>query len=191
MFLANRRSRLFWGMLVVTLFSLAFLFVPTALAQESPPELPAVETTPLLESVAAGVLGFLETILPNLLLFVALCILDVGLGIAAAVKRRRFEWGKVADFYATNVLAYLMGWILFASFGAFAIDKMQFLGEFQYLASAGFIWVTWGFLAAALVASIGNNFKEIYGRDLSPGLADERYTLTQAYLDRQEKERSG
>lgn len=122
----------------------------------------------MIEYILLSVLAFLNSIVPNILIFIALCATDVLLGVAASIKRGRFEWGKVADFYKKNVLAYLLGWFTFASFGAFVIDKINLLGENQYIASTAFVWGTWSFLAAALVASIGSNFKELYGRDLGP-----------------------
>jgi len=42
-----------------------------------------------------------------------LVLIDVVLGVAAAIRAGIFDWQKLADFYLTNVLPYILGYAVF------------------------------------------------------------------------------
>jgi len=55
--------------------------------------------------------GFLDKYGALALALVVLIAADVILGIASAVKRGVFQWDVVANFYRTNVVPKLVGWL--------------------------------------------------------------------------------
>ena len=48
---------------------------------------------------------------PQILAVVGLIFADVILGIAVAVKKKIFEWRLTAEFFQTNVIPKLLGWM--------------------------------------------------------------------------------
>jgi hypothetical protein len=57
---------------------------------------------------------------PRTLAIFALILADVLLGIAAALKTAQFQWTVLANFYRTNIMPYVLGYLvawLFAKFG--------------------------------------------------------------------------
>lgn len=129
-----------------------------------------------MEIVIAWLLSFLAGIAKNVGAFVVLCLLDVGLGIAASIRKRSFDWQMIAQFYATNVLSYFLGWFIFALCGSLLASNLEILGEWKVYASTGWIWATWLVLVAQMFASIARNFKDLYGKELSPQALEEGVT---------------
>jgi len=109
----------------------------------------------------------------RVLIILALIALDLVLGVASALKRQEFAWHALGDFYLTNVIPKLLGYIgLSIVIRAVAgIDSV--IGE-------GAQWVAFGVLAASLVGSIGANFREIYDKDLPVSGDDAASTTTAA-----------
>ena len=48
---------------------------------------------------------------PQILAVVGLIFADVILGVAVAVKKKIFEWRLMAEFFQTNVIPKLLGWM--------------------------------------------------------------------------------
>lgn len=62
-------------------------------------------------------------------------VLDLVLGIAVAIKAKKFEWSKLADFYRSAVVPALLGWAvadILLRVGAYyqlpVIEQLQPLG---------------------------------------------------------------
>jgi hypothetical protein len=110
--------------------------------------------------VVAMFYAFLGAFQGPLVAALALIGLDVALGIASAVKRGKFQWQQVANFYRTIILPKLIGWValsVFAYFAAFAALPPE---AAQVLApvSAGVLFTV---LALDLAGSILSNYREI------------------------------
>lgn len=90
----------------------------------------------------------------------ALIAVDVVTGIIAALRSRTFQWRAVGDFYGTNVLPYVLGYLLIYGLSVFGVT--EFLG-----ALAGELSATIGVAPAtvALGASIGRNLQNIRSRE--------------------------
>lgn len=90
-----------------------------------------------------------------------LIMLDVLLGVARAIAQRRFDWSQLANFYRTNVIPYVIGWVAFSLFVKVAAPEV--LGpEFGGLAGETVPWVAWLFVVAAIGRSIVANAQELY-----------------------------
>ncbi len=106
----------------------------------------------------------------RVLIILALIALDLVLGVASALKRREFAWSALGDFYLTNVIPKLLGYIGLSIVIRTVAGIDSLLGE-------GAQWVAFGVLAASLVGSIGANFREIYEKDL-PVSGDDAVSTT-------------
>ena len=84
---------------------------------------------------------------PRVKTIVGLIFLDVVLGVGVAIKNKRFSWAILADFYRTNVLPYVIGYLGF--YLAAKIMVADLLGEFGYIIGEGMVVLAWG-------APIGN-----------------------------------
>jgi hypothetical protein len=87
-------------------------------------------------------------------------LLDLGLGIAHALKEQRFEWGRVADFYRTNVGPYLVGYVTLHLVISFIIppDSLAGLGD---VLSPALVTGLWGLIMVALSASIARHLQAL------------------------------
>lgn len=99
---------------------------------------------------------------PRVGTFFGLVVLDVLLGIAAAIRTKTFQWRRLADFYGTMVVPYVIGYLAF--YLVAKVVAQDFLGPFGYLVGEGTIWAAWLTLVATLAESILSNIQELgYG----------------------------
>jgi hypothetical protein len=90
-----------------------------------------------------------------------LIFLDVVLGIACAIRQGAFDWAKVANFYRSMVIPYILGYLaLYVAIG-FVIppEAGEDLGGFVNQAAVTAAWVV---LVANLAGSISKSFKALY-----------------------------
>jgi hypothetical protein len=87
-------------------------------------------------------------------------LLDLGLGIAHALKEQRFEWGRVADFYRTNVGPYLVGYVTLHLVISFIIPPDSLAGLGAALSPA-LVTGLWGLIMASLSASIARHLQAL------------------------------
>lgn len=96
----------------------------------------------------------------------ALILIDVVLGIAAALKAGVFEWGRLAEFYKTNVVPYLIGYMaLYVAIGY--IVPPDSLGGIGDPINEAAVILAWATLTLTLLSSIRKNFAYLYQQ--SPG----------------------
>jgi hypothetical protein len=105
-----------------------------------------------------------QLILYGLLVLVILVMVDLILGILAAIKQGKFEWPRVGEFYRTKVIPELGGWLLFvlaarAGFNTI-VDPTADAYNAIYTGAAG---IAWGIVVKDLFYSIGENFCTIFG----------------------------
>jgi hypothetical protein len=99
------------------------------------------------------------------LLLLALIAVDLVTGVIAALRTGVFQWQRIADFYRTNVLPGLVGYLLVYVLGSLNADRLPELrGVIELLTQ----WVGAGLLVAALVASIGSNIRKGQAVPLPP-----------------------
>lgn len=84
-----------------------------------------------------------------------LIVLDVVLAVAAAIKEKAFDWRRLAEFYRTMVLPYVLGYLAF--YGAGFLLDTEWLGAFGEIASEATMWVPWLALVGNLVADVVNS----------------------------------
>ncbi|MDA8346658.1 MAG: hypothetical protein M0Z66_14495 [Thermaerobacter sp.] len=103
----------------------------------------------ILHSIAASLMGYppVAASMGTLLVFV---FVDVVLGVAAAVKKRRFELVRVADFVGGDLLKALV--VLAFGVGA---QSNAYLASVFYLTAAAVL--------TTLVGKINSNFKTVFG----------------------------
>ena len=88
-----------------------------------------------------------------------LIILDVLLGIAAAIRQGVFDWRRIGEFYKTMIVPYIIGYLAFYVFSLVAIPEL--LGEFGYLAGEAMLWLAGIALVACLGGSVVGNAKAL------------------------------
>ena len=101
-------------------------------------------------------LTFFETIItsagPQITTLLALIAANVLLGLGVAIKEKKFEWAKVANFYLSDILPKLVGYIavlIIVEFGA-----MEYLGaDLAASLEGGLLMAAW----LAIVVSIGGD----------------------------------
>lgn len=96
---------------------------------------------------------------PRVLTIAGLILLDVLLGIARALREGKFDVAKVAQFYKTMVIPYVIGYLAFYLFAKIAVEDL--LGPLGYTASEGMIWITWVALVLAIGKSALDNAKAL------------------------------
>lgn len=98
---------------------------------------------------------------------VALVLIDLVLGVASALKRGAFHWSAVANFYITNVIPYVLGYVVLYLAITYIMPSDVGgidLGPLTPVA----ITIAWGFVAMTLVSSIRSNFEELYRPPVPP-----------------------
>jgi len=96
---------------------------------------------------------------------VGLVLIDIVLGIAAALRAGQFEWSKMAQFYQTNVLPYILGYVVFFAAVTFVIPEEGFLNfppEVAEVVNGTVVGVAWATLLLKLGISIADSFKKLY-----------------------------
>lgn len=81
-----------------------------------------------------------------------LILLDVALAVAVAVRRGEFEARRLADFFRTMVVPYLIGYM--GVYGAAYFLDERYLGPFAEALGDGFAWAAWLALVANLAADV-------------------------------------
>jgi hypothetical protein len=111
-----------------------------------------MDTTKLLELLSAFVASWQFNTL------IGLVVLDLALGIAAALKLGVFEWQKLADFYRTMVVPYSIGYLALYLVVNYVIPAGQ-VGE---IANEAGVTVAWATLLTSLVSKIKTNLEVLY-----------------------------
>lgn len=99
---------------------------------------------------------------------VALIALDVLLGIAAALKSGEFDWQKIARFYQSNVVPYVLGYLAFYLAAKVIIDPTV-LGDWADIVGESAITVAWAAILASLGNSILGHIKKLGWDDIRSG----------------------
>ena len=107
----------------------------------------------------------LESFGPIVMALIGLIVLDVLLAVAVAIRTNTFEWSRLAEFYKTMVIPLLIGWVGFIILTRMASEAT--LGP-VYGALVGKLvaWAAWLAVVATIGASIVNNAKTLYGKNL-------------------------
>jgi hypothetical protein len=92
---------------------------------------------------------------------IGLISIDVVLGLAAALRAGRFDFGKLAVFYKSNVLPYVLGYLVFYVAVGYIIPPGS-LGELGVPVNAATVTLAWSALAGTLLKSILGNFNLLY-----------------------------
>ncbi|HWR66083.1 MAG TPA: hypothetical protein VN364_08185 [Bellilinea sp.] len=138
--------------LILAIIMLTVIAFPV-FAQAGPPESPA-------EGVIATVLDALPV--GQLLTLLGLILLQVILGVALAIRNKKFEWQKLGDFYQTKVIPYVIGWLAFVF--VVRLISTDLLGPaYSGLVGDGVTWVSWLVVVSSLGARIVDTAKDLYG----------------------------
>jgi hypothetical protein len=110
-------------------------------------------------------LGFLDN-LPTLMgplvstLF-GLIALDLLLGVAVAIKSGEFQFWAIANFYKTNVVPYIIGWVAFVAAGQFLAAEVL-PADLQFLAGNGIAVASFSAIALSIGSDILTSIKALY-----------------------------
>ena len=108
-----------------------------------------------------GLLNGLPEILgPTLATIIGLIFLDVTLAIARAVRQNEFDLGYLPEFYKTNVLPFIIGYIGIVGAARF-VDVSLLPEQFGGVFSEVTTWLGFGTIAAALLRSASLNAKSL------------------------------
>jgi len=91
----------------------------------------------------------------------ALIIMDVILAIAAALKSKEFDFKKVGEFYQTNVIPYVLGYLAFYVGTKLIVDPAAILGEWSHVVGEAAISIAWAAIIASLGGSIVASLKKL------------------------------
>lgn len=97
-----------------------------------------------------------------------LILLDVILAVAVAIKKRAFDWRRLAEFYRTMVVPYVLGYLAFYLAAEFFFVP-KWLGEWATLAGDAVQWGAWLALVGNLVADVVHSAKGL-GYSLERGV---------------------
>lgn len=89
-----------------------------------------------------------------------LIVLDFLLGVAVSLKNREFNLARLADFYTTNVIPYILGYLAFYIATHLIVDPVV-LGDWADLVGEGAIKVAWLAIVGTLGQSIVDNIKKL------------------------------
>ena len=93
---------------------------------------------------------------------IGLIFLDVVLGVAAAIKRGWFDWRVVGEFYTTNVLPYVLGYVAVSGAALFVSPELL-AGEAGDVFGLAVTWLGFGAIVGQLVlGSILGNAKSLF-----------------------------
>lgn len=93
---------------------------------------------------------------------IGLVLLDVVLGVAAALRAGKFEFSRVAQFYQTNVLPYVLGFgVLFVAIN-YVLPVTPDGGTVVDFLNQGAVTTAWLALVANLGGSILQSFNALY-----------------------------
>ena len=82
-----------------------------------------------------------------------LILVDVLLAVSAAIKAGKFDWRRLAEFYRTMVVPYVIGYLAFYLAATFFFD-VEWLGDWSSFAGEAVQWVAWSALVGNLVADV-------------------------------------
>jgi len=125
-----------------------------------------------LQPVAEVIVVAFEQYKPQVSAIVIAILVDLGLGLAAALKLKRFDLEKVAGFYRTSVLPNLVGWgTMTAALHVVTPEMVALFGPAVALFGPAAQWISptisTGLLGAALIdlgVSIGKSVAELRGQ---------------------------
>lgn len=110
--------------------------------------------TELAAQLAAMIAAFFASWQVRTLL--GLIVLDLILGVAKAVRIGNFDWRKLADFYRSAVVPYLIG------YGGLYLVIGFIVPPTANLLSDGLVTLAWGTLVASLLAAIRDKLTYLY-----------------------------
>ena len=96
----------------------------------------------------------------RVLAILALVLMDLGTGIAAAIKTKKFEWDRVGDFYRTAVVPNMLGYLTFYLAGK-VVGGSNVLGPASFLLSESVLWIVWVALITPFLAAIVANAQKL------------------------------
>jgi hypothetical protein len=108
----------------------------------------------------------LDTYQPFLLTLVGLIVLDVLLGIASGLRQGQFQWSMMANFYKTDVLPDIIGWVAFVI--ATYLVAPELLGNYAGVVSQGVVTLAWGTIVVTLGVSIAKSAAEVLNINIGP-----------------------
>ena len=91
-----------------------------------------------------------------------LIVLDVCLGVAAALKTSTFDLVKFADYYKVLVVPYLVGYLAIYVVIGFVIPADS-LGDLGEPVTQGAVTLAWATLVGSLLGRIKTNWGGLYG----------------------------
>ena len=98
---------------------------------------------------------------PRVRTLLGLIILDVVLGIAAAIKTGQFDWQELGRFYTSMVLPMILGFAAVWFVTPYLVADL--LGDYSEILGQGLVVLAWGALVLQLGNSILTHVKELWG----------------------------
>lgn len=111
---------------------------------------------------------FTPLVVKHILTLLGLILFQLILAVALSFKERTFDWKKLADFYKSMVLPYLIGWLGFIILAR--LVSVELLGpEYSALVADGVTWLAWLVVVSSLGARIWETLKTLYGNQMPVG----------------------
>jgi len=103
---------------------------------------------------------FPDTFVNALLVLLGLIVLDLVFGVAVAIKRKKFDFKQVADFYSTSVIPNILGWAVADIVLRLAQQRLPGSALVDTIVSLG-TTTLYGLVVIALGAQIAGKLSEL------------------------------
>lgn len=120
--------------------------------------------------ILQSILGVINSLFgASVLILLVLVIVDLVLGVMAAIKAKEFKWARVTEFYQTKIIPSIGGWMILVLAAKYALNTTVpgFEGDPTYngifTAGAAAAWAT---IVRDLFYSLAENFCAVFGLPL-------------------------
>lgn len=91
-----------------------------------------------------------------------LVVVDLGLGLFAALRAGKFDFARVGQFYQTNVVPYVGGFLVLFVAINYLFPMTPEGGTVIDIANQGTIGLAWATLVSTMASSIMQSFNALY-----------------------------
>lgn len=109
---------------------------------------------------------FDSVFLSQVLSIAGVILLDWAFGVALAVRDGKFEFNKLADFYRTQIMPKLIGWVALTV--VLKLAAFFAIGELSAAIPLSIAGLTFAIIMVALVAAVAAKVKDLLGSDVVP-----------------------
>jgi hypothetical protein len=104
--------------------------------------------------------------LSQVMAILGVIMLDWSLGVALAVRDKKFEFKMLADFYRSQIMPKLIGWVAFTT--VLKLAAYFAVGDLSAAVPLSIAGLCFAIVMVALVADVATKAKDLLGTDVIP-----------------------